>query len=38
LLELLSHADRTIASKAQAAMMKMQKIDIAELERAVRGE
>jgi predicted 3-demethylubiquinone-9 3-methyltransferase (glyoxalase superfamily) len=38
LLDLLSHSDRTIASKAQAAMMKMQKIDIAELERAVRGE
>jgi len=35
LLELLTHADRAIASKAQAAMMKMQKIDIAELERAV---
>ena len=34
LLELLSHEDRAMASKAQAAMMKMQKIDIAELERA----
>jgi len=35
LLELLSHGDRGIASKAQAAMMKMQKIEVAELERAV---
>jgi predicted 3-demethylubiquinone-9 3-methyltransferase (glyoxalase superfamily) len=35
LLELLTHRDRAIASRAQAAMMTMQKIDIAALERAV---
>jgi predicted 3-demethylubiquinone-9 3-methyltransferase (glyoxalase superfamily) len=32
LLELLTHADRDVASRAQAAMMKMQKIDVKRLE------
>jgi predicted 3-demethylubiquinone-9 3-methyltransferase (glyoxalase superfamily) len=36
LLELLSHKDPAIASKAQASMMTMRKIDIATLERAVK--
>lgn len=35
LLELTMHADKTVSSKAMAAMMKQKKIDIAEIEAAV---
>lgn len=35
LLELTIHTDKTISSKAMAAMMKQKKIDIAEIEAAV---
>jgi predicted 3-demethylubiquinone-9 3-methyltransferase (glyoxalase superfamily) len=34
---LLGHPDRAAASRAQAAMMKMRKIDIAAMEAAARG-
>lgn len=37
LLELTMHADKQISSKAMAAMMKQKKIDIAEIEVAVKG-
>ena len=37
LLQLVQSPDRATASRAMAAMMKMSKIDIAELERAVKG-
>lgn len=37
LLQLISHKDKGIADRAQAAMMKMQKIDIAALKAAAQG-
>jgi len=37
LTELTLHADRSVAAKAFAAMMKQKKIDIAEIEAAVRA-
>ena len=37
LLQLVQSPDRATASRAMAAMMKMSKIDIAELEKAVKG-
>lgn len=35
--ELTMHADKTISSKAMAAMMEQKKIDIAEIEAAIRA-
>lgn len=37
LTELTTSADKNVSSKAMAAMMKQKKIDIAEIEAAVRG-
>jgi predicted 3-demethylubiquinone-9 3-methyltransferase (glyoxalase superfamily) len=37
LIELTTSADKTVSTKAMAAMMKQTKIDIAEIEAAVRG-
>lgn len=37
LIELTTHADKDIAAKATAAMMKQKRIDIAEIEAAVRA-
>ncbi|MFN8012130.1 MAG: VOC family protein [Holophagaceae bacterium] len=37
LIELTTSADRAVSAKAMAAMMKQTKIDIAEIEAAVRG-
>ncbi|MBC3873976.1 VOC family protein [Undibacterium flavidum] len=37
LLELTMHTDKTVSSKAMTAMMKQKKIDIAEIEAAVRA-
>jgi len=38
LLQLVSHKDKTIADRAQQAMLKMQKIDIAALKAAAVGK
>lgn len=38
LMEALSHPDPAASARAQAAMMEMQKIDIAGIEAALRGE
>jgi predicted 3-demethylubiquinone-9 3-methyltransferase (glyoxalase superfamily) len=37
LIELTTSADKAVSTKAMAAMMKQTKIDIAEIEAAVRG-
>ena len=37
LMEALSHPDRATSARAQAAMMEMQKIDIAGIEAALQG-